>query len=117
MIPPWLLPDYPISEGESTRQRVKYTTADGNIISNLGELKVPFRTREGHKCGVAFQVCDVARPLLSVTALTSKGNRVVFGDNGGCIIGPDGKQTIEFAKRDGVYILDVYVPPFQGQGP
>ena len=116
MIPPWLLPDYTITEGEATRQKVKYTTADGNIISNLGELSVPFRTREGHKCGVTFQVCDVARPLLSVTALTVKGNRVVFEENGGKIIGPGGKQTIEFTKRDGVYILDVYVPPFHGPG-
>ena len=78
---------------------------------------MPFRTREGYKFGVTFQVCDVARPLLSVTALTEKGNTVTFGDTGGRIVGPDGKQTIEFARRDGVYILDAYVPPFHGQGP
>ena len=116
VIPPWLLPDYAVKEGEATRQKVKYTTADGNIISNLGEIAVPFRTREGHKCGVTFQVCDVARPLLSVTALTEKGNKVTFNDSGGRIIGPGVKQCIDFAKRDGVYVLDVYVPPFQGQG-
>ena len=54
VIPPWLLPDYAITEGEATRKKVKYTTADGNVISNLGELTVPFRTREGNKCGVTF---------------------------------------------------------------
>ena len=96
---------------------MQYTTADGNVISNLGEPNVPFRIREGHTCGETFQVCDVARPLLSVAALTEKGNTVTFGDEGGRIIGPDGKQTIEFAKRDGVYVLDAYVPPFHGQGP
>ena len=62
-------------------------------------------------------LCDVARPLLSVTALTEKGNTVTFGDTGGRIVGPDGKQTIDFVRRDGVYILDVYVPPFHEQGP
>ena len=56
---------------------------------------MPFRTRERHRCGVTFHVCGVARPLLAVTALTRKGNQVVFEKEGGRIVGPDGKQTIE----------------------
>ena len=89
--------------------------ADGNEIPNLGEIDLPFRTYEGHKCGIKFQLADVKRPLLSVTALTAKGNKVSFHSTGGTIVSQDGKQRIDFKKQQGVYILEVYVPPFQRQ--
>ena len=111
VIPPGLLPDAEIKEGEATRNNVRYTTADGNELPNLGELTIPFRTKEGHHCGVVFQVCDVSRPLLSVTALTAKGNKVAFHDSGGTIISKDGKK-MSFKKESGVYILEMYVAPF-----
>ena len=116
VIPPDLPPDYQVVEGEGKKQNVKYITADGNELSNLGEMDVPFRTREGYKCGIKFQICDVHRPLLSLTALTARGNRVNFHENGGSIKSQDGKQTIHFTRENGVYILTLYVPPFQGPG-
>ena len=115
VIPPGLLPDFEIQEGEARRNNVRYTTADGNELPNLGEIQLPFRTKEGHQCGVVFQVCDVSRPLLSVTALTAKGNSVAFNDQGGVIIGKDGKR-MTFKKESGVYVLEMYVAPFPGQG-
>ena len=116
VLPPDLLPDYQVKEGEAKKSNVKYTTADGNELSNLGELDVPFRTREGYRCGIKFQICDVHRPLLSVTALTARGNKVHFYENGGTIKSQDGKQTIQFDREDGVCVLTMYVPPFQGPG-
>ena len=116
VIPLGLLPDFDIKEGEAKRNNVRYTTADGNELPNLGEICLPFRTKEGHKCGVTFQVCDVSRPLLSVTALTAKGNVVAFHDHGSTITGKDGKK-MSFRKESGVYILEMYVAPFPGPGP
>ena len=78
VVPPDLLPDYEVREGEARKNGVKYITAGGNEIPNLGELDLPFRTMEGHKCGIKFQLADVKRPLLSVTALTGTGDRVTF---------------------------------------
>ena len=75
VIPPDLYPAYEIKEGESKRTQIRYTAADGNELSNLGELDIPFRTREGHKRGVKFEVCDAQRLLLSVSALTAKGGQ------------------------------------------
>ena len=57
----------------------------------------------------------MSRPLLSVTALTAKGNSVAFNDQGGVIIGKDGKR-MTFKKESGVYVLEMYVAPFPGQG-
>ena len=94
---------------------MKYTTADGNELSNLGECDVPFRTREGYKCGIKFQICDVHRPLLSVTALTARGNQVHFYENGGYIKSQDGKQTIQFAREnESTYSLCTF-PLFRGR--
>ena len=116
VLPPDLLPEYEVHEGDAKKNGVRYMTADGNEIPNLGELDLPFRTFEGHKCGIKFQLADVKRPLLSVAAFTSKGNKVSFHSMGGTIVSQDGKQRIDFKKQQGVYILEVYVPPFQGQG-
>ena len=71
---------------------------------------------EGHNCGIKFQLADVNRPLLSVAAMTGRGNKVAFHDLGGTITRQDGKREIDFKKQNGVYILTVYVPPFQGRG-
>ena len=93
-----------------------YSTADGGEIANLGEQNIRFQTQEGHRCGMTFQVADVKRPLLSVPALAARGNRVTFDNTGGTIIGPKGDQKVRFHTRRGVYVLDLYVAPFQGQG-
>ena len=63
-----------------------------------------------------FEVADVKRPLLSVTSITGKGSKVIFDDKGGQVVGPDGSKTIRFHRRGGVYVLDLWVPPFQRQG-
>ena len=63
------------------------------------------------------QVADVRRPLLSVIAITSKGNTVAFDEAGGVIASQDGKMSLRFQRREGVYVLDLWVPPFAGQGP
>ena len=116
VLPPDLLPDYAVEEGEARKNGVRYMTADGNEIPNLGELNMPFRIFEGHKCGIKFQLADVKRPQLSVTNLIAKGNRVSFHEQGGTITSQDGKQTIKFKQMNGVYVFEVYVPPFQGPG-
>ncbi len=43
---------------------------------------------------------------MSVTALTSKGSRVAFNQEGGSIHLPSGKE-LKFYRRGGMYILDV----------
>ena len=116
VMPPGLLPDYPTVPGQAARDGVTYTAADGGEIPNLGEQSIPFCTAEGHECQVTFQVADVQRPLMSVSALTARGNRVSFNGNGGVIFNAKGDNMIRFQRRRGVYVLDVKVSPFQGQG-
>ena len=116
VIPSGLLEDYQVVEGEAKRNGMVYMAADGGEIPNLGEQKVAFRTFEGHRGEVDFQVADVQRPLLSVTTITGRGSRVEFDERGGHIMSPDGKSKMKFHRRGGVYVLDLWVPPFQRQG-
>ena len=116
VLPADLLEDYPALEGEAKRNGTLYTTADGNELPGQGEKMVPFRTRESHQCAIRFQVADVKRPLLSVSALMSQGNRVIFDDTGGTITTKDGSKSIRFHLQNGIYLLEMCVPPFRGQG-
>lgn len=88
----------------------------GMSYRTSANLTSRFRTREGYECGIKFQVCDVHRPLLSVSALTARGNKVKFHETGGAITSQEGKQEIKFAREGGVYVLTMYIPSFQGPG-
>ena len=110
VIPTKMLSEFGTTPGEASLGGVIYSTADGGQIPNLGERKVGFRTREGHDCSTVFQVADVKRPLLSVTALASKGNKVAFDSTGGTITHTATSRVTRFRRQGGVYILDMWVP-------
>ena len=116
VMPDRLLPDHAVVEGEAKRQGVAYTTADGSKIPNLGEKKVAYKTFEGHSACSMFQIADVRRAFLSVPRLTASGHDVKFQDKGGVISHPERQEVIHFKRQGGLYILDMWVAPFQRQG-
>ena len=117
VLPTNALQGYVAESGPAKRAGVKYVTADGGVIPNVGEVSLPFIARGGIKCRTLFQVADVSKPLLAVTKLTKAGFEVTFGEHGGKITPKDGRgKPLEFAKKGGVYILSVLVPPFRRQG-
>lgn len=84
-------------------------------------------TKEGYRRHMKFQVCDVERPLGSVSQFCQNGNSVVFnstGDPRGSYI--EHQETGEIMYLDvkgGVYVLNTKVAPrklqthpFGGQG-
>mgnify|MGYP001343074699 CR=1 FL=1 len=83
--------DYPERKGEAFKNQVMYTTADGGEIPNLGEK---------------FQLADVRKPLIAVSALTAKGHKVEFDTTGGWIR-PSKGQPIRFQKQNGVYMMEL----------
>ena len=111
VIPPSCLPGHTIHQNSASLAGEKYITADGHEIPNRGEQHVAFRTDEGHKCGLKFQVTDVTKPLLSVTQLASTGHTVSFDDKGGKIVHRGTGRTIGFARRGGLYVLQLWVEP------
>ena len=97
------------ADEEAANEGVKYTTADGGEVPNLGEQDLTIHTSEGHHCGLKFQVADIQKPLLSVTQLTAAGNEVQFGKNGGWIVHATSGRKIWFGRKSGVYVLKVWV--------
>ena len=83
--------------------------ANGPRIPNRGEQDVRFETEEGIRAVIPFQLADVERPLLAVSALTAAGNTVTLGDRGGVIRRSDGQET-RVQRRGGTYVLRMWVP-------
>ena len=99
-----------------------YRAANGTGIKNLGQVQVPFRTTEGHKCQIPFQVAEVEQPLLSVAHLTAAGNRVELGHTEGRVVNLTTGRSIALERRGGVYIMKMFIAdaaepaPFRRQG-
>ena len=68
-------------------------------------------TKEKEKATVTFQVADVHKPILSVSALTAHGHNVGFTKDGGTITLARSGRRIAFQRRDGVYKLEVLMAP------
>jgi hypothetical protein len=89
-----------------------YRAANGSPIRNLGQVRVPFVSAEGHKCNFPFQVADVEHALLSVGHLAAAGNRVELHDKGGSITHILTGKTMALTRRGGVYVLRLRVSGF-----
>jgi hypothetical protein len=76
-------------------------------VPNLGELDVQFLTNEGYASEIPFQLADIERPLIAVSALTKAGNTVELYETGG-LIHRSGKTT-NIERRGGTYILRMWV--------
>ena len=96
-------------------------TASGAPVPKLGELDVQFITNEGYVGAILFQLADIARPLIAVSALAKAGNVVELYENGGRIVHHSGKTT-NLERRGGTHALRMWIAdegaaaPFHRQG-
>ena len=92
------------------RKHVQYTMANGHKTSNLGEQEVMAVTHDGQEITFKAQVTDVHRPLMSVSRICDRGNRVVFESQGGYIQSLTTGEKIHVRRDHNVYRLQVDVP-------
>ena len=101
----------------AVKQGVKYGTASGHSIPNLGQVDLDVITDDGANTQLSLQMADVTKTLLSVKRMTKAGNRVVFDDPNtvGSFIEnkTTGKKT-PLRQHNGVYYMDVWVKPGHG---
>ena len=103
---------YTVQETRASREGREFTSASGDPLKNLGELRVPMQPDEGHWSGQRWQVAEgLTRPLLSVTQECDQGNIVVFGPSGGAILAIDGSSVRHFQRVGGTYELEMWLPP------
>ena len=98
-----------ITEGPAMKRGVTYEVADGNEIPNLGERKFLGFTEEGGQKGVTAQVCAVNKTLMSVSKIASKGNRVVFDDDGSYIEDKTTGERTWMKQVGGMYHITMWV--------
>ena len=109
--PPGLFPGV-VEPSTMSKAGRTYRAANGSRIRNLGQVRVPFVSAEGHKCNFPFQVAEVEHALLSVGHLTAAGNRVELYDKGGTITHIASGKTMALTHRGGVYVLRLRVSGF-----
>ena len=114
--PPGLFPGPTVPSPWSVAGR-GYRAANGTSIKNLGQIAVKFCTAEGDRCAIPFQVAEVDQPLLSVTHLTSAGNRVELGHASGRVVNVATGRAIALERRGGVYIMRMYIAEGNGATP
>jgi hypothetical protein len=90
-----------------------YSAANGSDIPNLGEKIVRGQTTNGMWCSMRFQICEVTKPLGSVSRICQAGSRVIFGppDEGSYIEHVKSRKRTMLRQSKGLYYLDVWVAP------
>ena len=86
-----------------------YATASKQKLPNLGQQHLQACTEEGEYTEVFFQIADVSKPLVSVSAICEKGNRVIFGRNGGIVQNLRTGIETPFHRLNGIYVLDMWI--------
>lgn len=97
------------TEGESSRRGVSYEVANGVRIPNLGEKRFVAISSEGVAKGLTCQICEVNRPLLSVSKIVNAGHKVVFTGAGSWIEDEKTGEVMALKEDGGMYTLQMWV--------
>ena len=110
-----------LCEGISTlqnrlsREGVEYEVANGAHISNLGERRCELMILGPRSCKrIVFQVADVHKPLLSISACADTGFDCHLGDKGGYLLDKHSGEKIPLERRENLYIMRAWIR--QGPG-
>ena len=107
--PPSMAPEVPIRESPGSRMNRAYVAAGGERIPNMGQKVLTVVTNEGREAKAVYQVAEVTRPLTAVGSTCDRGNVVVYGPHGGCIINRETGLQTDFERRGGIYELDLWI--------
>ena len=78
-------------------------------ILNKGQQVLSVVTNEGHEAQALYQIAEVTRPLTAVGSTCDRGNVVIYGLHGGCILNLESGVQTDFARRGGIYELDLWM--------
>jgi hypothetical protein len=109
VVPPTMAPKVPIGASEGSRRGQNYTSASKHKLPNLGEQLLDAVTEAGEETNVLFQIADVSRPLVSVSAICEMGNRVIFGKSGGVVQNLTTGRETPFQRKNGIYVLALWL--------
>ena len=83
--------------------------AGGDRIAAKGKRTMVGKTAEGHVRKIAWEVCPVKRPLLSVGKMTRTGNVAWFGEDKAFIKNLESGETTWLRKQRNAWMLDIWI--------
>ena len=113
--PPTMAPNVPIVPSAASRAGVKYNTAAKTQLKNLGQQHIKACTESGSMTKVLFQIAEVTKPLVSVSAICERGSRVTFGKSGGVVQNLKTGAETPFYKENGIYVLTMWLQDEEGE--
>ena len=104
-----MLPNVKIEDSEGSLRGQKFTSASKHKLKNLGQQKILACSEEGDELEVLSQIADVSKPLVSVSSICERGNRVIFGKSGGVVKNNYTGAEIPFYRKNGIYVLSLWL--------
>ena len=104
-----MAPHVPVVPSPGSLRGQMYNTAAKEKLANLGQQHLHACTTEGVETEVLFQIAEVGKPLVSVSAICELGNRVVFGRGGGVIQNLQTGHETPFIRKNGIYVLEMRI--------
>ena len=96
-----------IEESDMSRKGQSYITAGDGRIPNQGQQSLRVVTNEGKQGNTCYHICNVNRPLTSITQTCDAGIYVICTSDGGYIYSLiDGSYT-RFERHSNTYELDL----------
>ena len=105
-----------LEPSEGSRRGQNFVAANNQPMKNEGQRTVRFRTFDGSRRQMVFQVAAVNKILASIAGICDNGNVVTFRDDGGTITHIQTKRETHFRRQGNVYVMDMWVrnPKFKG---
>ena len=88
---------------------MQYEVASGDLIPNLGEKNFVAYGEGGQARTIKAQVCEVNKPLLSVSRMVQAGNTVVFSRSGSYVEDENSGERISLREQGGMYMLKLWI--------
>ena len=118
VMPSGLCPGIRIMENDLSRGGVEYEVANGESIANLGEKRCQVMTIGSMSPKkIVFQIADVHKPLLSVTACSDMGYDCYLGKEGGSLRDRVTGEVIPLQRQGSLYTLRMWVRQWTDERP
>ena len=99
-------PGYKVDPSKKTT--ANFSTANGDPIENRGQMTLNLTTTTGHDFQSNFQVCEVSRPLWSVSKICDTGCSILFASAGATVKHEkSGKEVCRFERQRGLYVASL----------
>jgi hypothetical protein len=110
VMPAGLCQGITIIENDLCKSGVEYEVANGESIANLGERRCEVMTIGSMiPKRIVFQIADVHKPLLSITACSDMGYDCYLGKEGGSLRDRATGEVIPLERRGSLYTLKMWV--------